>query len=67
MWLVNGLASLTSASNGKAESSNATKLVEIIFFTGLIIVMAIGFIPAFPICFLPATGAGLFCDFLPAP
>jgi hypothetical protein len=51
MWLVNGLASFTSPSNGLAESANANKLVEIILFMGLLIGMAIGCIPTFLIWF----------------
>jgi hypothetical protein len=49
MWLVNGLASFTAASNGLAESTNANKLVATILFTGLLIVMAMGCILTFPI------------------
>jgi hypothetical protein len=43
MWLVNGLASFTSAGNGLAQNANANKLVEMILFMGLLIVMPIQF------------------------
>jgi hypothetical protein len=52
MWLVNGLASFTSAGNGLAESANANKLVDIILFIALLIVMAIGCLLSFPGWFL---------------
>ena len=60
MWLVNGLASFTSASNGLAESANANKLVEMILFMGLFIVMAIGCILTFPVYFCPRPAWAFF-------
>jgi hypothetical protein len=39
MWLVNGLASFTSASTGLTEISSANKIVERIFFMGFLAVV----------------------------
>jgi hypothetical protein len=41
MWLVNGLASFTSADTGPADSAKTSKLVEMILFMGFLIVIAV--------------------------